>query len=390
MSDFDPHPPDGTAGTARDVDPERTRLTGVAGGMTSDAEHRGHGREPAAPSRYEVWRDVPSADGRDAWRGDVTYFDRPVLKEHVWIWSVPAYFHVGGVAGAAALLGAIAQTDDELRGMVDRCRWMAAIGTTVGTGLLIEDLGRPERFLNMLRVFRPTSPMSVGSWVLAATASLGSAGLVATLLRDRVEGQSYRRLLEIGGDATFYAAGALGMPLAGYTAVLVTNTAVPVWQAARRTLPPMFMASAVAGAASALEVGRLSAREARVVRVFGILGAVADLALGTAVEREAGRLERVGRPYHEGISGDLWKLSKLATALGLLLRLIPGGGRWRRLLSGSLGTIGSASLRFAVFHAGTASARDPRAAFQNQRAGHGGREATGAAAVVGAGGRRAV
>lgn len=390
MSRFDPNPENGTAGTPRDVDPDRTRLTGMAGSMVSRSEHRAHGDDLAGPTPYEVWHDKPSADGRDAWKGEVTYFDRPVLKEHVWIWSVPAYFYVGGVAGAAALLGAVAQTDEDLRDMVDRCRWMAALGTTLGTGLLIEDLGRPERFLNMLRVFRPTSPMSMGSWVLAATATLGSVGLLATLLRDRVVDEPYSRLLDSAGDATFYGAGALGMPLAGYTAVLVTNTAVPAWQAARRTLPPMFMASAVAGAASALEMGRMNAKEARVVRVFGVLGALADLLLGEAVEREAGQVERVARPYHEGLSGDLWKLSKVATLTSLVLRSLPGGGRRRRLVSGLIGTIGSASLRFAVFHAGSASARDPRATFHGQRSARGGVEATGRAAVVGSGDRRAV
>lgn len=368
---------EGTGGTARDVDPERTELSGAAGGMVVEGETRAHGDDPAGPAPYDVWADVPRADGRDAWRGQVTYFDRPALKEHVWIWAVPAYFYVGGVAGAAALLGAVAQSDEELAGMVERCRWMAALGTTVGTGLLIEDLGRPERFLNMLRVFRPTSPMSVGSWVLAASATLGSAGIVSSLLSDRVAGAGpFAKLLAVVPPATTWGAGLLGMPLAGYTAVLFANTAVPAWQAARRALPPLFMSSAVLGAASALELWGVDEREARVVRSFGIAGAVGELAMGEAVEREASRVERVGRPYHEGLSGKLWKATKVVTALSLILRLLPGGGRARRRLTGVLGTIASLSLRFAVFHAGRRSARDPRATFENQRAGYGAAEIT--------------
>lgn len=368
---------EGTGGTARDVDPERTELSGAAGGMVVEGETRAHGDDPAGPAPYDVWADVPRADGRDAWRGQVTYFDRPALKEHVWIWAVPAYFYVGGVAGAAALLGAVAQSDEELAGMVERCRWMAALGTTVGTGLLIEDLGRPERFLNMLRVFRPTSPMSVGSWVLAASATLGSAGIVSSLLSDRVAGAGpFAKLLAVVPPATTWGAALLGMPLAGYTAVLFANTAVPAWQAARRALPPLFMSSAVLGAASALELWGVDEREARVVRRFGIAGAVGELAMGEAVEREASRVERVGRPYHEGLSGKLWKATKVVTALSLILRLLPGGGRGRRRLTGVLGTIASLSLRFAVFHAGRRSARDPRATFENQRAGYGAAEIT--------------
>src|SRR5205823_11154878 len=147
-----------------------------------------------------------------------TYFDRPVLKEPVWIWAVPAYFSVGGVAGAAAVLGAAAQLlgHDELRGLVRRCRVIAAAGTALGTAFLIEDLGRPGRFLNMLRVFRPTSPLSVGSWVLAPAAvlSAGSAVLPGPI-----------------GDAAGLGSGALGGPLATYTSILLTNTAVPVGEA---------------------------------------------------------------------------------------------------------------------------------------------------------------
>src|SRR5688572_10998726 len=99
----------------------------------------------------------------------MTYYDQPMLKRPVWIWSVPVYFYVGGVAGAALVLGAAAQTVDApgLRGLIRKCRWIGAIGHGLGTFLLIIDLGRPERFLNMLRTFNPRSPLSVGSWVLA-------------------------------------------------------------------------------------------------------------------------------------------------------------------------------------------------------------------------------
>src|SRR5205807_3058455 len=140
--------------------------------------------------------------------------------------------YAGGTAGAAATLGAAAQLldRDELDGLVRRCRWIAAAGTAIGTALLVEDLGRPGRFLNMLRVFRRTSPLSVGSWILAPTTALSSASVV---------------LPGTIGDAAGLAAGALGAPLAGYTAVLLTNTAVPVWEQPRRSFPPLLVASAV-------------------------------------------------------------------------------------------------------------------------------------------------
>jgi hypothetical protein len=297
---------------------------------------------------------------------------------------VPAYFYAGGTAGAAAVLGAAAQASDRegLRGLVARARRIAAAGTAVGAALLVYDLGRPERFLNMLRTFRPTSPMNLGSWLLATAGPVTGA---SALLSDRKGG-----LLSSLGDAAGAAAGITGLPMAGYTAVLLSNTAVPVWQGTRKTLPWLFTASSVSGAASLLDLGALGRREEKVVRRFGAAGKVAELAAMAAVEREAGRVERVGRPFREGVSGALWRASKALTAASLALSLLPGRSRGRRVASGLLGTMGAVAVRFAVFHAGKASARDPRATFHQQRAGLGAAELTGQAAVSGPRDRRAV
>jgi formate-dependent nitrite reductase membrane component NrfD len=355
----------------RNIDPRLGVLEGE--GSHQAAEER----EPSAP--LDVWERVPGGRAGE----DATYYDRPAIKEPVWIWAVPAYLYAGGTAGAAALLGAAAQLGGgpQLRRLVRRCRWVAAVSGAVGTGLLIHDLGRPERFLNMLRVFRPTSPMSVGSWVLAA----GGPATAASAVLSGANG-SLGRI----GDVAGFAAGSLGVPQAGYTAVLLSNTAVPVWQGTRRSLPALFMSSAVAGAGSVLDLFPMSAREARVVRRYGTLGRVAELLAALAVERDADRVERVGRPFHQGLSGSLWKAAKALTGASLFLSLL--AERWRRgrTAAGLLGTAGSLAVRFAVFHAGKASARDPRATFHQQRAGHGGAEITGTAAVAGPRGGRAV
>jgi len=313
----------------------------------------------AYPSKTFVWRDLPS---RSFDEKDPTYYERPVLKEPVWIWAVPVYFYVGGTAGAAAVLGAAAQALDgrQLRGLVRTCRWVAAVGGAAGSALLIYDLGRPERFLHMLRVFRPTSPMSVGSWVLAgaASATMGSA-----LLANR------RGFLGRLGDAAGIAAALLGMPLSGYTAVLLGNTAVPVWQAARKSLPHLFIGTSVSGLASlfGLLPVDLAPREEKIVERFGIAGKVVDLAAMAAVERETNEAEAVGRPLREGLSGALWSAAKVMTAASLALSLLPGRSRTKRIAGGLLGTAGALALRFAVFHAGKASTRDPRATFYQQR-----------------------
>jgi hypothetical protein len=214
----------------------------------------------------------------------------------------------------------------------------------------------------MLRVFRPTSPMSIGSWVLAAAAPLMGA---SAALAKRTG------LLGAAGDAAGAGAGALGMPLAGYTAMLLSNTAVPLWQATRRTLPPLFVGSAMASAASLLDLMRLEPREERAAHRFGLAGKVAELAASVMVERDASRVERVGRPLRQGPSAVLWRGARVLTAASLALSLLPRPSRLRHIASGVLGTAGAIALRFAVFEAGKASSRDPRATFHQQRTGMG-------------------
>src|SRR5690348_16373136 len=144
----------------------------------------------------------------------------------------------------ALTLGAATQLagDRRLNDFIRHCHWIGIIGCTAGGALLIHDLGRPERFLNMMRVFRPTSPMNVGAWILAGAAPLG----VLTGLFTRASGG----LAALLGEVTGYAAGAFGLALAGYTGVLVGNTAIPVWNQSRRILPVLFYGSAMSSVAS--------------------------------------------------------------------------------------------------------------------------------------------
>jgi formate-dependent nitrite reductase membrane component NrfD len=285
-----------------------------------------------------------------------TYYDLPAIKEPVWIWAVPAYFYLGGAAGAAATLGAAAQRKPGLRGLVRRCRRIAFVGSATGAVLLIIDLGRPERFLNMLRVFRPTSAMSVGSWLLAAF-----NGLIGTAVT--LEGR-------VVGELAGLAAGAAGAPLSGYTGVLLSDTAVPLWQGSGTTLPVLFVASGVSAASSLLDLTDLSEAERKVVRRYGLAGQAAEVAAMLALESEADRVESVGKPLKTGLGGSLWKAAKALAGVGLFLSLIPQT-EGRRKLSGLVGSLGSLAVRFAIFHAGKASARDPRATFDQQRAGLG-------------------
>ncbi len=291
---------------------------------------------------------------------DTTYYDRPVLKEPVWVWQVPAYFYAGGAAGAAAVLGGVAQAleGDDVAGLVRRCRYLAVGGTVVGTALLIADLGRPERFLNMLRVFKPSSPLNVGSWILSAATGL-SVGAAALGSRDGLPGRL--------GAAAGYGAALTGMPLAGYTAVLLADTAVPAWQEARRSLPALFIASAASSAASLLSLMSLNQREQQIVYRFGTIAEVAEIAAAKSVDKEVGRVERVARAYKEGLSGSLWRASGLLSYASLALGLLARRSKAANLAGAITGTAGGLATRFALFHVGKASARDPRATFDLQR-----------------------
>ncbi|HWB86749.1 MAG TPA: NrfD/PsrC family molybdoenzyme membrane anchor subunit [Bryobacteraceae bacterium] len=299
----------------------------------------GEAAQQIAPSREEIEPPPVSVAGG--------YYGRPYLKPPVWIWSIPTYFFVGGIAGSAMTMGWAAQMfgGREFRRFEQHCRWVGALGGCVGTALLIHDLGRKERFLFMLRVFRPTSAMSVGSWVLATATPL-SAGSALLARADR----PLRQL----GDTAGAAAGLLGMPLAAYTAVLLANTAVPLWRESRRSLPLLFAASSMASMASLFELMSLSNREQAVVRRFGTIGRAGELAASLQLEREAGPAVK---PLRQGAPGTLWNAASVLTASSLVVSLLPGKGRKKRILSGVLGLLGSACVRFAVFHAGKASAR---------------------------------
>jgi len=338
----------------RFIDTERGTLSGEG----SQQKIRQSADFPLTPET-EVYGLVPTSDANDP-----TYYNKPLLKQPVWIWSIPAYLYTGGAAGAAMMLGAAAQALDyeELEDLVVRCRWIGALGGAMSTAFLVHDLGRPSRFLNMLRVFRPTSPMSVGSWVLTVFGS--SAGGAALFSRSS-------GFLGTLGNIAAITGGLFGMPLASYTSVLLSNTAVPVWQEARKTMPFLFIGSGISAAAALLDFVPLSEREERVTTVFAIAGGVIELAGIHAVEQETNVVPQVGRPLRHGVPGTLWQAAKVLSAASLVLSLIPDKRRNTRRISGICGTLSSLCVRFAIFYGGKQSAADPRASFHQQRAGYG-------------------
>lgn len=281
------------------------------------------------------------------------YYGRPVLKQPVWRDWIAAYFFTGGLAGASSTLALVARLRGGQGRLARSALLASAAGVAVSGPLLVADLGRPARFANMLRVAKPTSPMSVGSWLLAAFAPASVAAAAS-----EVTG-----LLPGVGAAGGAAAGLLGPALATYTAVLVADTAVPAWHGAYRELPLLFAASAAASAAGAAMILTPVAGAAP-ARRLSVTGGAIELAAFRAMES---RLGEAAAPYRTGRAGRLARGSAACTTAGALLTLTAGRRRSLAVAAGSLLCAGSLLTRLSVLRAGFESAADPAATIGPQR-----------------------
>jgi hypothetical protein len=232
-----------------------------------------------------------------------------------------------------------------------RAALVATAAVNVSPALLVKDLGRPERFLNMMRVFKPSSPMNVGSWLLLGS---GAATTIGTLLD--VAGVAPRARAACEG-----LAGIAGVPLSVYTAVLLGDTANPAWHESRRELPFLFAASAAAsaGAAAVLATPREHAGPARRAMLLGTAGSqVAE----TVVQH---RIGRTAEAYSTGQAGMYRRAARFLDAAGLAFSL--SGGLRRRRLGAAFVLAGAVATRFSVFRAGFQAAEDPRYVLDTQR-----------------------
>jgi hypothetical protein len=285
-------------------------------------------------------------------RGTESYYGRPVIREPIWKPEIPVYMFTGGLAGASALLSAGARAAGNER--LARTSLFVGLGAEiVSPALLISDLGRPERFLNMLRVFKVTSPMSVGSWVLFA-----SGGATTTEALCEVLGILPRFKVFASGVSVLF-----GAPLAVYTATLISNTAVPAWHEARRELPFLFAASSAASAGAAASL-LLPPEDARPARRLAVAGALAENVVMRTMQQ---RLGFVGEPYAEGEAGKAGKLARAATLGGAALLALGGRRRGPAIAGSALVLAGEVALRWSVFKAGIQSARDPKYTVRPQR-----------------------
>jgi hypothetical protein len=293
-----------------------------------------------------------------------SYYGRPVVKASPWEADIPAYMFFGGLAAGSSLLAAGADLTG--RPALRRAGRLTALASmTVTLGTLVHDLGRPGRFLNMLRVARPTSPMSIGSWILSAygpIAGLAAVAELADLLPGRTVPAPLRLVSRLGRPAGVAAAVA-APPVAAYTAVLLSDTATPSWHSAFRELPFVFVGSAAA-AAGGFGMLATPAAQSGPARRMALGGALVELTAERQMESSMGI---AAEPLHQGAAGRLMRASRLLTAAGALGSLLAARSRLAGVLSGAALLAGSVCTRFGVFEAGQQSARDPRYTVVPQR-----------------------
>ncbi|MEX3505440.1 NrfD/PsrC family molybdoenzyme membrane anchor subunit [Corynebacterium sp. LK2510] len=296
-----------------------------------------------------------------------SYYGKPIVKFPPWEWPIGAYFFLGGLAGGSSMLavGSRATGNKELARNASLTTFAAA---AAGSALLVLDLGRPERLLNMFRVFKLSSPMNVGSWLLAGFSTLAALPAVAEFddLTNRqlpVPGV-LRTVLHTAATPAGVAAGLLGSPLTAYTAVLLGDTSVPAWQAARNELPALFVSSAAcaSGGAGLVTTSTVANGPAR---KLAVAGAIADVISLRAVKNNIGEVMR--ETLETGKAGHLLHAAELCTIGGGVVAAVAGRNRVAAAAAGVALMAGSCLTRFGILQAGHQSTSDPKYVVEPQR-----------------------
>ncbi|WP_210439388.1 NrfD/PsrC family molybdoenzyme membrane anchor subunit [Nocardioides xinjiangensis] len=300
---------------------------------------------------------VPEADF-------TSYYGRAIVKPAPWEKDIAFYLFTGGVAAGSSLLAAGADLTGRpgLR-RVARLGSLGSLGLSVG--FLVHDLGRPSRFLNMLRVAKLTSPMSVGTWILSLHgpfAALASGAEIVSMLPASWQRGPLRLVAVLGRPAGLVGA-LTATPVAAYTAVLLADTATPAWHTAHEELPFVFCGSAAAASGG---LGLLGAPVAQTgpARAFAVGGAVVELAAERRMERSMGISAET---LHHDTAGRWMRASTLLTAAGALGALVGRRSRLLSAVSGAALMAGSLCTRMGVYEAGLASAKDPKYTVVPQR-----------------------
>ena len=312
----------------------------------------------AAPQRRRASFGEPAAGKRRD--GDETYYDMPAVKPTPFGWHVGVYLTISGVSGASQIIAAIAQRFGarRMQPVVRNGRYLAGAGAVIGPLLLMRDLKTPRRWYNMLRIFRKTSPMSIGSYVLTVFgAASGATGLGQWLRNRGAPGGGLVRVAEL-------PAAAAGAGMLTYTGALLTSTSTPLWAAESPWMSARFAASGMASGAAALAMcEQLAGRcaNARVLDSLAMSATATYAVLSHTAQRQVDDAG-VGRPLDEAPHGTLYRMgSALSVAIPLAchaLNLISGRRSRALSIAAAVSVLaGTALTRYAYLEAGKASAK---------------------------------
>jgi hypothetical protein len=275
----------------------------------------------------------------------------------VWTWEIPVYFFVGGLGGMSAViaLGALLFHHFDV---ARTAMWVAAIAAVLSPILLILDLGRPRLFINMLRVFKPQSAMSMGAWILAAFGMCVVPGVIALELQTFHLSAGAGQFLGFAAAILIFGSAIFGMSLATYTGVLIGATAIPAWFLHHKLLPIHFGAAGLGSAAALLE---LLGHRIAPLNAIGLLAAAVETVLLIWL-----RVDKHGvadRAIHEHSSGWLIRVAEVLTGpIPLVLRFF--GAIPLAAISFLAGALVS---RFGWIAVGKISGCDPESVFASQR-----------------------
>jgi hypothetical protein len=313
--------------------------------------------------REEAWeKGVVAGRGVDVAGGPIPrkpgYYGQPVVKPPVWTWEIGLYFFIGGLGGMSAVIASGAVLFHHLD-LARAAMWLAAVGVILSPILLIMDLGRPRLFINMLRVFKYQSAMSMGAWILSMFGACVVPGLIALELHaHQVFGGSIDQLMRIAAGLLILASAFFGTLLATYTGVLIGATAIPAWFLHRVLLPIHFGTVGLGSAAGLLE---LFGHRIAALNALGYYAAAVESAL--LIWLSVDKHGAADRAIHEHGSGWLIRIGEILTGpLALVLRLfslVPFAA-----ISFLIGALVS---RFGWIAVGKVSGSDPESVFAAER-----------------------
>ncbi len=300
-----------------------------------------------------------------------TYYDRPLLKAPHWEWNVVTYLFLGGIMGGLGLIQLLARGErPEERTLKRTARIASFVLAAANPGILISHLGRPERFLHMLRIVKVKSPMSLGVWGLVLYSGAAGANVVRELA---LIGTLPRWMRFLAPGFMTPAQALLGAFTAGYTGVLLSATANPFWGSGKRHIPALSVCSGLSSAcalSSLLSAIEGNHRVLHKLERLEMVAGVAELAILNHFERRSGRY---GKPFFEGARGRRLRTYTIGAGivaplalnlLGSVVKLPKPANALRVAAASVLTLVGGYVLRQCLIEAGKDSARDPQAAFR--------------------------